>query len=151
MDIDSFPSAESSVPSRNVDLPPDNVFVAPVAIMGQNKCLVENATDIQTSIRRELANAGVTMAMTEAEAKMRLDYKITVCPVHKSRVPTELLRPNTEYSSIVVEIQLTQKHNERLRQPYYDSSSISLQPNENVMAGIKESLKTLLQKLTKKK
>lgn len=149
MDIDSFPSAESSVPSRNIDLPPDNVFVAPLAIMGQNKCLIENATDIQTSIRRELANAGVTLAMTEAEAKMRLDYKITVCPVHKSRVPTELLRPNTEYSSIVVEIQLTQKHNERLRQPYTDSSGICIDANENLTLRTKQLINELLEKLTK--
>lgn len=151
MNVNVFPHPKNSVPAWNVDLPPNNVFVAPVSIVGQNSYLVENPKDIQTFIEEELTNAGVKLAESEAQAKMRLSCKITVCPVHKSRVPTELLRPSTEYSSIVVEVQLTQKHDQQLRLPYYDTSRIRVEPNENVMAGIKDCLRDLLQKLTKKK
>lgn len=151
MDINGFPSAENSFPAWDVDLPADNVFVSPVSILGQNSYLVENPKDIQTFIEEELTNAGVKLAKSEAQAKMRFNCKVALNPVHENRVPTESLQPNTRYSSIVVEIQLTQEQDQRFRQPYYDSSGISLQPNENVMAGIKESLKKLLQQLTKKK
>lgn len=149
MNPNTFPHAENSIPAWEVDLPPNNVFVAPVSIVGNDKNLVENTKDIHTFIKKELADAGVQLAQTDDEATMRLNCKVTLSPAHESKVPNELLRPNSEYSSIVVEIQLSQKNDQRFRQPYYDSSGICQQPNENVIGGIKNYLRDLLQKLTK--
>ncbi|MBL7185686.1 MAG: hypothetical protein ISS70_05120 [Phycisphaerae bacterium] len=151
MNSNAFPHAENSVPAWDIDLPPNNVFVATVSMVGDHMHLVESPDGIKIFIKKELTDAGVELAETGDEAKMRLICTVTLNPVHESRVLTESLQPNTEYSSIVVEIQLTQEHDQRLRQPYYDSSGISVEPNEDVMAGIKNCLDKLLQKLTRKK
>jgi len=149
MNANTFPHAENSVPAWDVDLPPNNVFVAPVSIVGDHRNLVESSENIQTFIKKELTDKAVDLAETDDEAKMRLNCKVTLNPVNESRVPTGSLKPNTECSSIVVEVQLTQKHDQRLRKPYCDSSGICLQPNDNVIAGIKNYLRDLLQKLNK--
>lgn len=151
MNANTFPHAENSVPTWDVDLPPNNVFVAPVSIVGDDRNLVESPENIQTFIKEELTDAGVELAEKDDEGKMRLNCTVNLNPVHESRVPIESLQMNTEYSSIIVEIQLTQEHDQRLRLPYYDSSDIRVEPNESVMSGIKDCLKKLLQKLTKKK
>jgi len=149
MNENIFPHAEDPMPCWDVDLPADNVFVSPVSIVGQNSCLVQNPKDIQTFVEEELANSGVKLAKSEAQAKMQLDCEIKVVPMHASKVPTELLHASTEYSSIVVEIQLNQKRDEQCRQTYYDNSGIHPKPNEKVMSGTRECLKSLLRKLAK--
>ena len=151
MDIDSFPKAENSVPPRNVDLPPHDVFVATVRVVGENSYLVENPIDLQTLIKEEFLSAGVKLAETEEEAKMRLDCDVLLNPVDKSKVHFESLESKGPYSSIVVKIQLSQEDKIQPRQPYYYSSGICVEPNENVMACIKNCLKKILQKLTRKK
>lgn len=149
MNANTFPHAENSVPSWDVDLPPNNVFVAPVSIVGDHRNLVESPENIQTFIKKELTDTSVELAETDDEAKMRLNCTITLNPVHESRVPTESLQPNTEYFSIVVEVQLTQKHDQRLRQAYTDSSGICIDANENLTLRTKQLINELLEKLTK--
>lgn len=133
----------------DVDVPADNVFVSPVSIVGQNSSLVKNPKAVQAFIEEELVNSGVRLAKAKAQAKMQLDCQIKIVPIHESKLPTELLQANTEYSSIIVEIQLNQQHDERCRQPYYDSSDIHPEPNDNVISGIKECLTSLLRKLAR--
>jgi hypothetical protein len=135
----------------DVDLPVDNVFISQVYIVGQNSFLVKNPRDVQAFIEEELVNSGVRLAQSKAQAKMKLDCRITIIPMHESKVPSELLHTNTEYSSIVVEIQLNQKNDEQCRQPYYDNSGIHPELNEKVILGIQECLTSLLQKLHSKK
>lgn len=151
MEINSFPRVENSIPAWNVDLPPHDVFVAPVSVVGKNSHLVENPKDIQSFIEEELTKASITVVKTKKEAKAQLDCRITVEPADKSNVPTELLQSQTVYSSIVVEVQLTQKPAIRHRQPYYNDSGICVQPNENAIPVIENCLKDLLKKLTEKK
>ena len=135
----------------DVDLPVDNVFISPVSIVGQNNFLVKNPRDVQAFIEGELVDADVNLAKTKAQAKMQLDCRIIILPMHECKVSPELLQANTEYSSIVVEIQLKQEDDEQCRQPYYDRSDIHPEPNEKVISGIKKCLTSLLPKLHSKK
>lgn len=135
----------------DVDRPADNVFVTPVSIVGQNSFLVKNPKDVHAFVEKELENFGIRLAKSKTQANMQLDCQIKIIPMHESKVPPELLCDNTEYSSIVVEIQLNQKHDERCRQPYFDQSDIHPETNENVTSKIKECLTNLLCKLTPNK
>ena len=151
MDIDSFPKAENSIPPRNVDLPPHDVFVATVCVVGENSYLIENPIDLQTLIKEEFLSAEVKFAETEEEAKMRLDCKVMLNPVDESKVHFESSEIKGPYSSIVVKIQLSQEDKIQPRQPRYYSSGICIEPNGTLMAGIENCLKKLLQQITKKK